>query len=535
MTRTALLVGCSIAAAACATPSRRFAPPVLWEDDDRRPIEAPEAYWSARYWDIAEQTVFEPLGRTLFFDLAGPAVNVNAWEEVPDSSWFVNRIGRYPMTPEQIARGPCVEPFLDPEAIWLATSGKVDGANPGFVIEDTTDGRRYLLKFDDERQPERATAADVIGSKVYWAFGFSTPCNRIVHFRLENLQLAPDASKRDRFGRETPLTAEDIAAAFAGAPRTADGRVRASSSLFLPGRTLGPFRYQGTRADDPNDVVPHEDRRELRASRLLAAWLGRIDAREQNSLTTFVAGDSGLGYVQHHIIDFGDCLGHESVYGEAVSRRFGHSYLLDFGDILADTFGLGLVRRPWETVQRQAEGPMFGYFDIAHFAPAEWKAAYPNPAFDRMDRRDGYWGAKIISRFSDAHIRALVAEGALREPLHARTLERVLIGRRDAIVREYLYERAPFEHPVAGRGSLCFEDLLVAGGYEQLADSYYQVRVGDGPWRRPDRRGPERVCVGAVGGDYVVVQARVRRSQQRDYGAAVRFHVARGEVIGIER
>ena len=36
------------------------------------------------------------------------AGNVNALDEVPDSSWFTNRLGRRPMTTEEIARGPCL-------------------------------------------------------------------------------------------------------------------------------------------------------------------------------------------------------------------------------------------------------------------------------------------------------------------------------------------------------------------------------------------------------------------------------------------
>jgi hypothetical protein len=63
------------------------------------------------------------------------------------------------------------------------------------------------------------------------------------------------------------------------APRRPDGTYRALASKLLPGKPVGPFQYFGTRPDDPNDIFPHENRRELRGLRVFAAWLNHDDSR----------------------------------------------------------------------------------------------------------------------------------------------------------------------------------------------------------------------------------------------------------------
>src|SRR5690606_35808389 len=341
-----------------------------------------------------------------------------------------------PMSPADVARGPCKDPPLDPAGPWTVTDGKPDGANPGFLIEGPS-GARYLIKFDGVLQGPRATAADVLGSRLYHAAGYYVPCNRIVYFERSILRIAPDATVEDDRGREEPLTERHLDEVFSKALSLRDGRYRASSSSFLPGTPLGPFKYQGTRPDDPNDVVPHEDRRELRGMRLLSAWINHFDSREQNTLSTWMETGQGRGYVRHNLLDFGDSLG--SLWEPPpLGRRLGHAYYLDLSDVAEDWLTLGLITRPWEKAEFGPSGRVFGYFDVKTFEPESWRPGYPNPAFSRMQERDAAWMARIIARFGSAHLRAAVATADLRDTLLEQELMRILRGRQARILDRYL-------------------------------------------------------------------------------------------------
>ena len=92
----------------------------------------PEEYVSPMVWDVGDQSLFYPLTRIFGVEAAAEAVNVNALDEVANSSWFTNRIGLYGMSPAQVAAGPCVTSD-DPATPWTVTGAKPNGANPGFV------------------------------------------------------------------------------------------------------------------------------------------------------------------------------------------------------------------------------------------------------------------------------------------------------------------------------------------------------------------------------------------------------------------
>lgn len=466
---------------ACGQTVARFPPdrPPLWVDPDRRPFVtpckpdpeepdqklcAPETYVSPFAWDAVDNAIFRPVARFFAVDPSQEAVNVNSVDEVADSSWFENRIGRHPITPEELFHGPCGSRVLDSgnsELPWVVDQGKPNGANPGFRVRVDGVGK-FMLKGDLLDQPERATAAAAIATRLYWAFGFHAPCDSVVYVPPGLLQLKPGLTSTDNSGVTRPFDQ----AALDGVLRRSAQRgelVRMSASRWLPGRTIGPFRYEGVRADDPNDVIPHQDRRELRGGRLLAAWLNHFDAREQNSMNTWMAEnpedpDSTPGHIQHWYIDLGDCFGSEWDL-DATSRRLGHAYYLDFGYLAEDFLSFGLIERPWDRAKRNPQAELFGYYSARDFDAEDWRPGYPNPAFSRMTERDGAWAARIIARFSKEHIAAAVEAGDFSNPRHSQILNRILLNRQQFLLRRYLSVLSPLTDVEVRGKRLCALDL----------------------------------------------------------------------------
>ncbi|MET0794983.1 MAG: hypothetical protein ABW061_25920 [Polyangiaceae bacterium] len=445
----------------CASPAHFPLQEPLARDPDQTPLaHAPEEYYSPFAWDGANQTVFRPISRFFAVDPAGPAVNVNALDEVPNSSWFENRLGVHAMSPQEVARGACPEITLDPNApdgTWLIDKGKDNGANPGFRITVAGLGH-FMLKSDPSEEPDRATGATTIASRVYHALGYFAPCDSVVYFRPSLLKLKPGLTVTNNQGVKRAFDRARLDDLLAHASHR-DGLVRMVASTWLPGKPLGPYKYDGRRSDDPNDVIPHEDRRELRGARLVAAWLAHFDSREQNTMDVFLAADpkreKGPGYVRHYIIDLGDCFG--SVWAaDGISRRLNHAYLLDMPYLTEDFVTLGTIERPWERARIASK--RFGYFSARDFEPDVWRGEYPNPAFGRMTEADGAWMARILAHFDEPLVRAAVAEGKYL-PAEESYLAETLIARRTAILRRYLTRLSPIAELTAGPAGVCGTDL----------------------------------------------------------------------------
>src|SRR5438477_5743395 len=104
--------------------------------DDPLPVERDHQDASRiRPWDI---DLLTEIGYALIGNPGDPtpnvrARNVNTVDDVPDSSWFVNRLGRRPVSLEDVTRGP--DATAGPDARpWIVTSSKTNGITPGFTV-----------------------------------------------------------------------------------------------------------------------------------------------------------------------------------------------------------------------------------------------------------------------------------------------------------------------------------------------------------------------------------------------------------------
>lgn len=242
-------------------------------------------------------------------------------------------------------------------------------------------------------------------------------------------------------GRKRKMTLQDVTELLKKTPKRPDGTIQVVASLKLPGEPLGPFKYYGTRSDDPNDIFPHEDRRELRGLRVFAAWLNHNDSRSINSLDMYIT-EEGRSYVKHYLIDFGATLGSASVKPNA--RREGFAYLLEWDPIWKSALTLGFKGRPWQYI-KYPNYPEIGQFESSFFRPESWKPNYPNPAFIRMQNEDAFWTTRTVMRFNDEAIRAIVKTGQISNPEAENYLIKTLLRRRDKIIQYYLSQINPLD------------------------------------------------------------------------------------------
>jgi len=235
-------------------------------------------------------------------------------------------------------------------------------------------------------------------------------------------------------------------------------------------------------------------------------------------------------------------------------------YPIEVGRSLRALVSLGLYHRPFEDRRDEwqamvAQRPSIGYFPAETFDPDSYRGNRKLPTHVRMTERDAYWGAKVVTSFSDQQLAAVVATARLF-PQDAAYIEHALRVRRDIIGRRYLRATAAVENPVVtdDGAQVCFQDLAIARGYAAPGEVRYLVAVGDGHGKNlsafQQAATGDRACLpfagDAVGSGYRVVRVAAQLAgaaggAQASTTKAARIHLRwragehRFVVVGLER
>lgn len=425
-----------------------------------RDVGAPKSRKLSDYYDFYLHQFRKPGERQPEHKHHSPirAKAVNTLGEPMDGDWYVKRHYWNRMSAAELKRGPGDQNPPDTSAKWTITAAKSEGITPGFVMLDGKK-RRFFVKFDPLSNPEMATSADMIVSKLFHAIGYWVPENYLIYFKDDQLELGEDVQLADKTGKTRKMTRRDLLEILLKVPRDKEGRYRGTASLGVAPKTIGPPRYFGTRRDDPNDVVPHEHRRDMRSLHVFCAWVDHDDSRAINNIDGVIEED-GIKRVRHFLLDFGSTLGSAS-WGPNSARS--GEYLFSWSESAKNLFSLGLHVPAWATA-KFPNYPAVGRFEWQRFRAETWVPEYPNPAFVNRLPDDEFFAAKQVMAFTDADIRALVETGEISDPNAVDYLVECLSKRRDKIGAAFYAKVLPLDRFAVRGGSLAWEDLSKSAG-----------------------------------------------------------------------
>ena len=488
----ALLASC---ASSSIVPEVRFAnAPIARVVNDRLDVsKPPEKRLFLPDLYVYDGTIGRRITRALELPRQRRALGVNALDEVPDSTWFTNRIGMRDLTPDEIRVGSATD---DPELHqpWTVHSTKIGGTSVGFIVKDAN-GAKYMLKFDAaDAPPEIETGTHVVVNRLLWACGYNVAEDHVVYVRPEDLILAADASVKDLTGGSVRrLDRAELDRRLATVRHELDGRIRGLASRWIDGVTLGGHPGEGVREDDRNDRIPHELRRDLRGQYPIYAWLDAVDVTEGQYIDAWIAdpGDQNRHYVKHYAIDFGKSLGAMGEIGLDWWR--GAYYRIDLAEMVRTFFTAGLSTRPWEDREAPRLRGVSSLFEARTFDPGSWHPDSPGYLpFLTADRFDKFWGAKIVARFTRDQIHAAVEAGRFSDPRAIEYLTDTLVARQRATVAYWFARVNPLDHfsvdSTQNHHEICFDDLAITAHLVPSNLTRYAITSYDFAGRQLDAR-----------------------------------------------
>jgi hypothetical protein len=336
---------------------------------------------------------------------------------------------------------------------------------------------------------------------------------------------------------------------FKQAARLPNGRYRVVVSRFADGKPLGNFRYYGTRPDDPNDIVLHEHRRELRGARVFGAWLNHDDSRGINSLDMLEQAD-GKSYVKHYMFDFGSILGSGTIFAQR--HRSGNEYIFEGKPGWLTLATLGIYVRPWMLIDYPDVPRSVGRLEGDAFDPEKWKPEYPNQAFANTRPDDAFWAARIVSKFTDEMIRAVVAKARYSDPRATEYVSATLIKRRDKVLATWLNQVNPVvDVSLDGSGAVTFQNAAVNAKAATPPESYglqwfrfdngadTKVNVGQSVVATDSRSQAPAELLSGPTSQYVGVTITAKHPQHAGWARPATFYFRRAETawatVGVER
>jgi len=160
---------------------------------------------------------------------------------------------------------------------------------------------------------------------------------------------------------------------------------------------------------------------------------------------------------------------------------------------------------------------------------------------------DAFWAARIVAKFSDEAIRAIVKEGDFRAPEAEAHLANMIIQRRDKVLARYLRDLNPLaEFRVGGEGggTVAFtnhgEDARL-GQVEAYEVQWFRFENGTGrsePLGPPTRTRDRAVPLPSAPPPHLMLRIRTHARGAEAWKKAVDVFVRTGgepRVVGVER
>ncbi|MDP8209018.1 MAG: hypothetical protein P9L92_20310 [Candidatus Electryonea clarkiae] len=443
----------------CSSRAFRFSDsPPITDAGDNSPIPSPESNEYEEFYYYFNNLVRRPIVHSLDLSRIPRSADVNSMDNVPKSSWFTPRLGYRDITPEELLHG--VEKKGAPESPYTVVGGKLGGTNPGFIVKDSR-GIRYIVKFDPPKFPAIQTTTNLIVNRLFWGFGYNVPEDYLVFFKSEELKINP----------ESGLTQKDLESVLSYVAEPVGGFYRSTFSMFIPGKIIGPTVESGTRSDDPNDRIAHQDRRVLRALRVFGAFTNHSDIRIDNTLDVFI-GENDEGYIKHYMLDFGEAFG-----GHGAEHDWlwdGHEHYFNFGQMFKNLATFGIIDENWEEVGYTGWESV-GAFESTIFNPESWRETYQFLPVRLALPDDDYWAAKILGALKEDHLRTLVKAAKYPDPEAEEYIIATLMQRKEKIIEYCMSRVAPVELRSLEDGRMVLEDFERA--LSQNEDNRYKYVI----------------------------------------------------------